>query len=126
MKPFIIKADPFPFDVLFGVDISKKKFLQYIKKRYKISQEDEKNINFSEDNGVQEARTILLTGGQIIVWLEYVPKDPFTIGLLAHECTHVTQFLFDMVNIDYCESNFELWAYQQQFFVEKVISRCYN
>jgi len=122
-KIFTIKSGTYPFDVLVGIGVSKKQLRNYIEKRFDLCEEEIKAIDFNEENGIQEARTIQLAGGQLVFWMKEFHMTSFHLGLLVHETHHMTQFLFDSIGLEYANESQEAWAYQHQYFFEQIMKK---
>ena len=68
-----------------------------------------------------DARTIMLDGGQTILWLKKWDNDSKDWGILVHETLHAVQFLFNRINLGHSEDSWEAFAYQQQYIFEQII-----
>lgn len=50
------------------------------------------------------------------------PNDPHSLGVIAHECFHLTEFLFDFVGIKYdIDTSGEAFAYQIDHYCRKIL-----
>jgi hypothetical protein len=98
---------------------SKKKFDKFCQKEFNMTITGKDTANGSMSH-------LATPKGQevFIIWMdEFKPNDPINIGLLAHECTHVTLELMDDRGIPVSLENEEVIAYLTQFFLTKFLEK---
>lgn len=47
----------------------------------------------------------------------------FTLGILLHECVHITNFIFDYIGVNLDVNNDEFQAYYTQFWFEQILNK---
>lgn len=70
-----------------------------------------------EDRG----KSILLDGGQMILFMPKVPKNVFDLSVLAHEIFHITDYTMEKAGIRLTESSDEAYSYLIQFLTKKIL-----
>lgn len=112
MKPFIVPCVIYPFDVLVCLGSSREEILSFLKK----NSPTESDVNALKMYGL--GRTVLLDGGQTILWIKRKPKKGS--GVLAHEIFHAVDFLFDMIGIKLSRDSDEAYAYAIQHLTNEI------
>lgn len=109
-KTFTLKGTTYPFDTVFSIGTTEEEIATYLKKTHGFELDADLKINPQMDG-----RTVLMAGGQTILWLKKFRKNnAYDLSLLTHETLHATQFLFEHIGIGNCEESWEAWAYYQQ------------
>jgi hypothetical protein len=119
MNHFTISAGTYPFDVLIYVGDADdfKKHLQEIGYS-ELSIETQ----FGETNDT-EAVTMDL-GRTYAIWFSKYENTPFSNAIVAHECFHLTEMIFEAIGMEHSPRySSEAFAYQIQFFVERILEK---
>lgn len=116
-----IDSGAFPFEVLVILGGTKEQALKDVKAKWKIDKESEKVFLEEEGAGLQEGRTIMLSGGGMILWMNKVPNTNLHMSILAHEIMHLVEFLFLTIGIEHHDCTSEVWAYQYQHYFKQII-----
>lgn len=116
---FTVDHGTYPFDVLVCIGHNHKEICDYFKKRKLPISEAEKEALWMKGRG----RTLMLSGGQIIIRIDRLPRPAFH-ATVAHEVFHAVEFLFDRVNIKHdLEKSGEAFAYQIGYLTEQIYKK---
>ncbi len=114
----IITNPIFPYDVMVSFNESDKKF---IKKIELFKNEINNDILYSFDTSkTDRGMTVIFDGGQLVLRLNFYPKSPEQIGMLAHEIFHVVEFMLRRVNIKLCKKSDEVFAYLIGYYTTEI------
>ena len=117
-----VKKKEFPVD-LFKRDvivvIGDEDFLIESSKEYDF--EEEVRNMMEGPNGNYDASTLKMSTGDCFIFLKEEPKDPFGIGLLAHEIVHASIHILKSVDIEINSRDDEVLAYLVENLVYRVM-----
>lgn len=117
-----MKKKEFPVDLFkrgVMVVIGDEDFLIESSKEYDFEEEVR---NMMEDlTGSYEALTFRMSTGDCIIFLKEEPKNPFGIGLLAHEAVHASIHILKSVDIIINSHDDEVLAYLVENLVYRVM-----
>lgn len=114
---FVVSWQIFPFDVLVCLGNPKKEILKWINRtKYKLSEGEVEAITIT---GM--GRTIILRGGQTILWLKNYPKAGS--GTLAHEIFHAVEMVTDRMGIKLSQDSDETFAYMVQYLTNEIVKK---
>lgn len=71
-------------------------------------------------NGNMLGRTVLLSAGNIILWMPSIPKTHKEKGTLAHEIYHATCEIMNKIDVPPCPDNEEAYAYLIGYITSKI------
>lgn len=113
-KIFIVSWQVFPYDVMVCLGSKYEDIIKRIGKTgYKLNQEELEAIKVN-GNG----RTILLRGGQCILWIPDYPK--LGSGILAHEIFHSVSLMLGNAGIRLSNDSDEIYAYAIAYLTEQI------
>lgn len=113
-KMFVVDWAIFPFDILVCLGSDREEIMKKISQHKYVLSEEEKERIIMHGSG----RTIMLEGGQTILWLKHYPKPGS--GVLAHEVCHSIDFLLDRIGIIITDRCDELRAYMNEYLTNKI------
>ena len=70
---------------------------------------------------VSLGRTIILDGGQIILFIPHMPSTVSDYAVLQHEIFHATFFILEKAGIVLCEKSDEAYSYLIQFLTKRIL-----
>lgn len=77
-------------------------------------------LNGMNINDNMLGRTVLLSTGNIILWMPNIPKTNKERGTLAHEIFHAACELMNKIDVSLCSDNEEVCAYLIGYITSKV------
>lgn len=77
-------------------------------------------LNGMNINDNMLGRTVLLSTGNIILWMPNIPKTNKERGTLAHEVFHAACEIMNKVDVPPCSDNEEVYAYLIGYITSKV------
>lgn len=117
-----MKKKEFPVDLFkrgVMVVIGDEDFLIESSKEYDFEEEVR---SMTEDfSGEYEASTFRMSTGDCIIFLKEEPKNPFSIGLLAHEVVHASIHILKSVDIKISSWDDEVLAYLVENLTYRVL-----
>jgi hypothetical protein len=66
-------------------------------------------------------RTVLLSQGNIILWMPSVPQTAKEKGTMAHEIFHAACEIMTKIDVQPCEENEEVYAYLIGYITSRVL-----
>jgi len=113
----IIKNEIYPFDLMVSFNETDKKF----KSKLKSFDIDLDDACLSLDSSkFERGRAVLTQSNQLILRLNFYPKTPEQLGMLAHEIFHIVEFLLEHINIKLSKKTDEVYAYMIGFYTKKI------
>ena len=113
-KLFVVSWVLFPYDVLVCLGSKYEDITRYIGKLgYKLDSEELEAIKM-KGNG----RTVILRGGQTILWIRDYPKVGSSI--IAHEVFHAVSFMLDRAGVKLSFDSDELYAYATAYLTKEI------
>lgn len=109
----IISHGTYPFDIYFSLGETAETIKKNLSKKLKLTDEEKEAID--ECSPEKDGRCLMLEGGQSIIYITKLEHD-----VLAHECLHAVQQLFDRIDVGYCEDTQEAWAYQLAYILREI------
>lgn len=123
---FIVDLKIYPFDIMFSVGESDKKFKKSVKehmRKFHRPVQGEDNILHLEPEC--RGRTWHhLEGGQTIIRLPKKPETPQEFGTLSHEVFHAVDWIFRHINIRLSGYSDEAYAYLIGYITEQFYLKC--
>ena len=113
MRAKIIPYQIYPFDVIVSYQT-----LEGIKKTLRGLLPDDIHDELDELDHCTDARTIMFSGGQTVIWFN---KDP-SYGLISHEVFHAVTYLMDRIGVTLSPSSDEAYAYAVQYLTNEIYS----
>lgn len=98
----IIPLHPFPFVIMVHFDDKRK--LEKILGKHGL--------------GVSIARTCMLEGNQVVLYLKEIPKDIKGYSILAHEIFHCVDLILRKIGITLSDDSDEIYAYCIQYITK--------
>ena len=115
-KAKIIGIDLFNRDIL--VCFGSKDFLVENLSKYV---DDTECTSVSEDINVgTSGRSIMLSGGQIVLWMPSLPESGEELGTLSHEIFHVAVMVMKKAGVGFCADSEEVFAYLIGYITKNV------
>lgn len=117
-----MKKKEFPVDLFkrgVMVVIGDEDFLIESSKEYDF--EEEVRSMMEDLSGNYEALTLKMSTGDCIIFLKEEPKNPFGIGLLAHEAIHASIHILKSVDIKISSKDDELLAYLMENLMYRAL-----
>ncbi len=71
-------------------------------------------------NAIMLGRTVILSAGNIILWMPSIPKTNKEKGTLAHEIFHAACQIMTKIGVSPCSDNEEAYAYLIGYITSKV------
>lgn len=123
---FIVPLVIYPYDIMFSVGQSDRRFLFDCKERM---QDEYYNDLASDDISIsttmRQGRTFHhLIGGQTIIRLPHKPKTASDRGTVSHEIFHAVDFIFRRINLPLTFESHEAYAYAIGYITEQFYSNC--
>lgn len=116
-KIFVVSWHIFPFDVLVCLGVERKDILRRIAiTGYKLSEEETEKLTM---HGL--GRTVMLTGGQTILWTKHYPKG--INGTVVHEINHAVYFILNRLGITVTDDCDEIPAYMSAYLAEEILKK---
>jgi hypothetical protein len=113
-KMFVVSWEIFPFNVLVFLGTKRDDVLKEIHEYGYDLDDEEKSHLIMYGTG----RTVILKGGQTVLWLNNYPKKGS--GVLSHEIAHSVYFILDKVGIKINDDCEELFAYMTEYLTNKI------
>lgn len=116
LKPYFKKLDCgiYPFDVLFTVGSTEKEVINYLDKtyNYKLDEEETNALNLASKSG----RSLMFKNQSMLLWVssDYLP-------LIAHEVTHIVEFLMEIIKTPINENTSEPVAYLTEYIWKQIV-----
>lgn len=114
----IISIDIYDRDVM--VHFGEKKYLKA--KLSKIFGSEQASEIVSTISGKEKGKSLLLPGGQMILYMPDFPKDIKGISILVHEIFHITNFTLEEAGINLTSDSDEAYSYLIEFLTKKILS----
>lgn len=114
----IISIDIYDRDVM--VHFGEKKYLKA--KLSKIYGNEQASEIVSTISGKEKGKSLLLPGGQMVLYMPDFPKDIKGISILAHEIFHITNFTLEEAGINLTSDSDEAYSYLIEFLTKKILS----
>lgn len=114
----IISIDIYDRDVM--VHFGEKKYLKA--KLSKIFGNEQASEIVSTISGKEKGKSLLLPGGQMVLYMPDFPKDIKGISILAHEIFHITNFTLEEAGINLTSDSDEAYSYLIEFLTKKILS----
>ena len=123
---FIIDLYIFNHELMVSIDETDAQFARSVTKRY--GRETYESL-FDFDQSTISDKEEFVGGrtyhhakwGNTIVRIKKRPNDPTTIGLVAHEVFHATEYILDRVGVERTHS--ETWAYTLEYITRQIFER---
>lgn len=115
----LIEGTVFPFDTLIAI-CSDEELYKYIEgeKKYKLNDEEKEKLCLRG-----RGKTTILRGGQIVIRLHLEKtKIGIDIAVLAHEIAHAAFLLMERIGVEHTNASDEVFAYYQQYLMNRVLS----
>lgn len=113
----IIPIEIYSRDVMvhFG---SRKKLRKELSKHFTKDDADSISENFAE---VSLGKTVILSGGQLILFMPQPPKSIADYAVLQHEIFHVAFFVLEKAGIILNDTCDEAYSYLIQFLTKRIL-----
>lgn len=73
-------------------------------------------------SGEEKGKSLLLPGGQMILYMPDFPKDIKGLSILSHEIFHIVNFTLDKAGINLTDDSDEAYSYLIEFLTKKIFS----
>ena len=114
----IISIEIYDRDVM--VHFGKKKHLRdKLSNMFGRKQADE---IISTITGKEKGKSLLLPGGQMILYMPELPKDIKGLSILSHEIFHIANFTLNKAGINLTDDSDEAYSYLIEFLTKKIFS----
>lgn len=114
----IISIDIYDRDVM--VHFGEKKYLKA--KLSKIFGSEQASEILSTISEKEKGKSLLLPGGQMILYMPNLPKDIKGLSILAHEIFHIANFTLGKAGINLTNDSDEAYSYLIEFLTKKILA----
>lgn len=114
----IISIDIYDRDIM--VHFGEKKHLKA--KLSKIFGREKSFEIVSMISGEDKGTSLLLPGGQMILYMPNLPKDIKGLSILAHEIFHIANFTLEKAGINLTSDSDEAYSYLIEFLTKKILA----
>ncbi|WP_029328149.1 hypothetical protein [Bacteroides sp. 14(A)] len=114
----IISIDIYDRDVM--VHFGEKKYLKA--KLSKMFGSEQASEIVSMISGEEKGKSLLLPGGQMILYMPDLPKDIKGMSVLAHEIFHIANFTLEKAGINLTNDSDEAYSYLIEFLTKKILT----
>ena len=73
--------------------------------------------------GTVMGECIRLATGEVLIMIGNYPETPDDIVSIAHEVSHATHFIYEMINTPLCPETTEVYAYLNGYLIEQILER---
>jgi hypothetical protein len=117
---FIVSLGIWKHNILVSVEETDAQFRKTVIRKYGTELfETMKHINYEFDDRTRNGVTVHnVDSGHTLLRIKERPTTPRTIGTLAHEIYHATEYILDRVGVSRTES--ESWAYTIGYITEQI------
>lgn len=117
---FVLSWQLYPHDVMVSVGETEAQVLRRIRRTaYELTPDEIEQLSFKGRVG----RTVMLRGGQTILWVQRFNGDPASVAVLAHEAYHAVCMLLERVGVAYSDSSDEAFAYALEWLMRTILAR---
>lgn len=102
------------------VHFGEKKYLKA--KLSKIFGSEQASEIVSTISGKEKGKSLLLPGGQMILYMPNFPKDIKGLSILAHEIFHIANFTLEKAGINLTSDSDEAYSYLIEFLTKKILA----
>ncbi len=118
---FPLRVYPFEVVVAFGCkDTEVVRYITKLNDGQPLLERTKADIRMDDGAG---GKTVHFTDGDCLIRLRRVPKTPAGRGILAHEVSHVVEYVMEKIGMPHAHDSREAWAYLTEYITEQIYQR---